>query len=284
MDRDHEMTDVPSVNQVAEVFRRSRRYLIMVILAAVAFGVGALYIFASQIQKVNEIGSPSYRDSFQRSLLLWQAACISTGAWVTVALWGHFRGLCVPDEPTSRDLLKVAESLRSVWRSVAGSIVFMAILGTFLILWTILSSSRDSGAEFPSAESPLPADARVEFRLAEESQREGLTMAAIENSIDAVYLHSEPVLTNSDISRAQLTHDENEDFAVSVSIAPKAQPRMLRVTTMNRGKRMAILVDDKVLVAPIIKWDISSSAMISGRFTQQEAQRIVDSLNRGHLE
>lgn len=273
-----------STGPVTEAFRQSRCFLIVVFAAAVAIGGLSFCLFAYQIQVKNEVGSPSYRDPYLRRHLLGHALRTLAGTWVALALWGHFRGTKLPQTPTNDDLLRVAESLKSVWKSMAVSIVILAIYSVGVTVIPVRTMSEElerQSQTFPVARSP---DAQVEFRLAEESEREGLTKATVESSGDVVYLYSEPALTNSDIARADVTVDEDGYSAVTISIAPEAQFRMRRLTSKNRGRRLAILIDQKLLTAPIIRWEIGESAMITGRFTPEEAQRIADSLNNGRLE
>lgn len=273
-----------SAVQVAEAFRRSRRFLIVVFAAAVAIGGLSFCLFAYQIQMKTDVGFPSYRDPALRRHILGHALRTVAGTWVGIALWGHFRGTKLPQAPTNDDFLRVAESLKSVWKSMAVSIVILATYSVWLTMVPVRTMSEEferHSQTFPVSRSP---DAQIEFRLAEESDREGLTKASAENSGDVVYLYPEPALTNSDIARADVTVDEDGYSAVTISIAPEAQFRMRRLTSKNRGKRLAILIDQKLLTAPIIQWEIGESAMITGRFTPEEAQRIADSLNNGRLE
>ncbi len=53
-----------------------------------------------------------------------------------------------------------------------------------------------------------------------------------------------------------------------------------RITKENVGRRLVMLVDGKVVAAPVIKSPITGGeALITGRFTEDEAKKIADTLN-----
>ncbi len=60
--------------------------------------------------------------------------------------------------------------------------------------------------------------------------------------------------------------------------------RFAKVTGENVGKRLAILLDDKIISAPVIKTKISGGkAVIQGQFTSEEVQRLSRQLSGGAL-
>jgi SecD/SecF fusion protein len=50
---------------------------------------------------------------------------------------------------------------------------------------------------------------------------------------------------------------------------------MARASGSHVGRPLAILIDGEVVMAPVIRSAIGASALISGRFTRAEAERIV---------
>jgi len=56
--------------------------------------------------------------------------------------------------------------------------------------------------------------------------------------------------------------------------------RFAQLTRGNLNNRLAVLVDGKVLCAPILKSALSRDAIISGNFTRQEAEKLAEALNK----
>ena len=75
----------------------------------------------------------------------------------------------------------------------------------------------------------------------------------------------------------------NEPY-VAIDFNPVGAKRFDQLTGANVGKRMAIVLDDKVYSAPVIRERISGgSAQISGSFTEQEATDLAIILRAGSL-
>ena len=51
----------------------------------------------------------------------------------------------------------------------------------------------------------------------------------------------------------------------------------------DRGRQLAIILDDQLISAPVIQSEIGTSGQITGRFTAQEAQKLANELNAGAL-
>jgi preprotein translocase subunit SecD len=53
---------------------------------------------------------------------------------------------------------------------------------------------------------------------------------------------------------------------------------MRRATAMHLGRPVAILIDGRVVMAPLVRSPVSESAVITGDFTRAEAERIADGM------
>ena len=92
------------------------------------------------------------------------------------------------------------------------------------------------------------------------------------------YLHPEVILANEDIASTSVTHWEDRP-AVDVILTEAGKEKFAEFTGANIGKRAAILVDGKLVTAPIIRAPIlQGRALINGDFTEQEAKRIAEGL------
>jgi preprotein translocase subunit SecD len=121
----------------------------------------------------------------------------------------------------------------------------------------------------------VQAAVRFEVRLAERAPAPGLKEA---DSADGskIYLYDEIIVNNSDIAHAEVKPQHNGPyFQVWVTLTPAGAQRMHDTTMKNIGKPMAILIDGEVIMAPVIRDALSEYAVIDGRLTEREAERIV---------
>ena len=126
------------------------------------------------------------------------------------------------------------------------------------------------------AATDVVAAVRFEVRLAEENPAADLREAIISGTSRKIYLHGEPVVTNSDIARAEMIQgDGASPFSVSVVFNSEGATKMLRATQSHIGRPLAILIDGEVVMAPTVRSPITTSANINGNFTRREVERIV---------
>ena len=93
------------------------------------------------------------------------------------------------------------------------------------------------------------------------------------------------VLTGDLLSNAQVRIDTRfNDPYVAIDFNSVGAKRFDQITGSNVGKRMAIVLDDTVYSAPVIRERISGgSAQVSGSFTEQEATDLAIVLRAGSL-
>jgi len=128
--------------------------------------------------------------------------------------------------------------------------------------------------------TPVLAAVRFEVRLAEDRPIPGLVVAQGADSGRVIYLHPEIVVNNDDIAQSWVLQDGPDRFGVSVQFLPAGAERMRQATATHVGRPMAILIDGAVVMAPVVRSPISDSAVISGNFTQAEAERIADGIGK----
>jgi preprotein translocase subunit SecD len=90
-------------------------------------------------------------------------------------------------------------------------------------------------------------------------------------------------VTGNDLRSAQPGLDENSRPAVMFSLKPDGARKFGQVTGSNIGRRLAIILDNRVQSAPVIEGRISDNGRISGSFTQQEAADLALKLRSGAL-
>jgi preprotein translocase subunit SecD len=129
-----------------------------------------------------------------------------------------------------------------------------------------------------SGAARVEAAVRFEVRLAEERPAAGLTAAAVGDSSRVIYLHDEVVLANGDVVRARVVETGADRFGVEVELAPDASDRLRSATSGHIGRPLAVLIDGRVVVAPVVRSAIERAAVISGDFTSADASRIAEGL------
>jgi hypothetical protein len=102
----------------------------------------------------------------------------------------------------------------------------------------------------------------------------------------------ESIVDTHDILSAEAVtlHDKGPDgsttssFGVALTFTNEGAEKMERATEAHTGERLELLVDDEVVMSPVIRSAISSSAMLTGDYTREEATRIADGLQKGKME
>jgi hypothetical protein len=149
---------------------------------------------------------------------------------------------------------------RIVLRSAVAALVIAAV-GAGTSHWT--RSSED-----------LIAAIRFEIRVAAHSPAPGLEAVSAETG-ERVYLHQERIVVNGDIAEAHVVPgDGASTFNVAVLLTPEGAVKMEAATERNLGLPIAIVVDGEVVAMPTVRGTISDKALITGNFTEAEAERI----------
>jgi SecD-like export protein len=155
-------------------------------------------------------------------------------------------------------------------------IVLLAIV-TLAVLAIVAVGSQI----WPQGGATLQAAAvRFEVRLAEDHQTAALREARVSDSDRVVYLHEEVIVTNGDIAESRVVNgNDSSHFGVGVEFNEAGAQKMRQATASHVGRPMAILIDGVVVMAPVLRARISTSAVISGDLTQAEAERIVNGIS-----
>jgi hypothetical protein len=125
-------------------------------------------------------------------------------------------------------------------------------------------------------QTDVVAAVRFEIHLAEENPAPGLREVAIPGTDRRIYIHEEAVIVNSDIARATVAEGQGtSSFGVDVTFNAEGAAKMLRATQNHIGRPLAVLVDGKVVIAPVVRTSIGASASINGNYSRADAERIV---------
>lgn len=90
-------------------------------------------------------------------------------------------------------------------------------------------------------------------------------------------------ITGRDLRNARPSLDENSLPAVGFSLNQDGARRFGQLTEQSIGRQLAIILDSRVVSAPVIQSRITDEGQITGSFTQQEAQDLSLVLRSGAL-
>ena len=120
-----------------------------------------------------------------------------------------------------------------------------------------------------------------EMRLAETQPGPGLVEAAVAGSDKKVYLHREAIVTNADVVQATVVPGiTSVNFNVAVTFNSAGAAKMSKATAAHLDKPVAILINGRVIAAPIVRAQIGDQAVISGDFDRDQASAIASGLTR----
>ncbi len=93
-----------------------------------------------------------------------------------------------------------------------------------------------------------------------------------------------PALTNRDLDRVQAGQGESGRPALTLRLNRAGAAKFARLTSANVGRRLAIVVDGRILIAPTIRGPITGGAVsIQGFDSPQETERLSDLLQTAPL-
>lgn len=121
----------------------------------------------------------------------------------------------------------------------------------------------------------------LEFQL----QKPGANLASTtpDSTLSDLFVPTE--LTGRYLERAQVQFDTTTQAPlVAIEFDDKGKELFAQITREHKGKLLAIVLDGKLLSAPVIQVEITDgNAVITGGFTAEEAKDLVRNLNYGAL-
>lgn len=142
----------------------------------------------------------------------------------------------------------------------------------------------DRGGPFPTAEAALqsyggviPVDLQIVEGFAEgsDADRTRTTVFYVLKRAAAVY--------GRDLKNARVGADRNNLPAVEFFLNAAGAEKFSKVTRENLQKHLAIVLDKRVISAPVIQSEIKDTGLISGSFTQEKADALALVLKSGAL-
>lgn len=128
---------------------------------------------------------------------------------------------------------------------------------------------------FACSENEQP---KLEFCIAEDHPAPDLTEMLFEPTGEIFYLHKEVLINQNDVESAAVVMQQ-ERPAVELLLTSEGAKKLKELTAQNVGKRCGMVLNGKLLSAPIIRDTISvGRAIITGIFTRAEAEAIANGL------
>jgi len=125
-------------------------------------------------------------------------------------------------------------------------------------------------AKYPEG---LPEDTEIVFERDRESGR----------VLEALLVARSAALTGDYLEDARVGFDRQQRPIVTFQFTPEGGRIFQKLTEQNVGNRLAVVVDQDVASAPVIRERIGSRGQIDGRFSSQEAANLAIVLRSGSL-
>lgn len=122
----------------------------------------------------------------------------------------------------------------------------------------------------------LPAD--MEILEGDIRDDEGRSIATTYYAVER-----RSVITGRDLKNARPGLGQFNDPVVNFSLSVEAGDRFGEVTGANIGRGLAIVLDDRVVSAPVLEGQINDQGIIRGNFTQREVEDLSLTLRSGAL-
>lgn len=94
-------------------------------------------------------------------------------------------------------------------------------------------------------------------------------------------MHKEVLLTELDVENAELI-ERRDTPAISLAFTEEGKEKFSKATRENIGKRIGLLIDGVLYMAPIVEEEITTSKVhITGKMTKGKVKKLVRLLNKG---
>jgi preprotein translocase subunit SecD len=125
---------------------------------------------------------------------------------------------------------------------------------------------------------PISKNAQIAFRFAENEAVDGYEERELDGK--KIYLNPKTEITQKDIDFVIKSHDEYSNMPiVLLEMNPEGTKKFAALTAGNLKKMLAILVNNEILMAPIIQQEITEGKVqITGYFTEEEVDKLLKTL------
>jgi preprotein translocase subunit SecD len=117
----------------------------------------------------------------------------------------------------------------------------------------------------------------IRFHIASDEPRPDYETVTDERGAP-LSLWPEPLVTERDVIAAALVSGSRRHM-VQLEFAPEAAAYLYRVTRSHVGRRLAVFVDDTLVMSPVLQVPFDRYVVIDGDFSRRRAEEIVARIN-----
>jgi preprotein translocase subunit SecD len=164
------------------------------------------------------------------------------------------------------------------------AVLLLVVLGFGWLVILLFSASSGPGStvdpQFP--ENPQPMSILSFARGVDSAVDAGASQLPYPAEEREVWVIDRWQLEPSDIEEAKATVDQTGSPALSVTLTEAAGDQMREYSHRLIGQRMALIIDDQIVLLARVNEAISDKIQISGDFSDEEISGLVRSLDRTH--
>jgi len=148
---------------------------------------------------------------------------------------------------------------------------------TFALALALAGGTLGCGAAFTNVSKP--GTAKLEFRLLAQSDAAGIKVPTWDGKTSMV-VERECPLTDRDVETVRLAKLPDGTPVINLQLDQTASITLESVTSKNRGRRLAVLVDGRIVIAPTIKETIAGGHMTIGGFDAAQTTAIFEKIKK----
>ncbi|HSP13882.1 MAG TPA: protein translocase subunit SecD [Thermoanaerobaculia bacterium] len=131
-----------------------------------------------------------------------------------------------------------------------------------------------------TVEAAIPANLKNEIDILPGTREDELGRAA---GVEYYPVRKTVPVSGRDLKTARVQKGRLGEPVIGFSLTPDGAPKFGELTGNNVGRRLAIVLDNRVVSAPVINSRIDDQGVIEGRFTNQQASDLALILRSGSL-
>ena len=151
-----------------------------------------------------------------------------------------------------------------------------------LLAIAICSSSLFAQEDSPKSDDKKPATPLIEFRKAWYEKEEGRIASDFKQNGKQLYLEPKAQITEADVKSIKLEADDQVPNLnqITIVLTDEGAKKMRTLTKEHLQHPLAILMEGKVVVAPIIREQIAGHIRIDGLDSKKEAESLVAEIQK----
>lgn len=144
---------------------------------------------------------------------------------------------------------------------------------SLLFLLACLSFSFAQAADEPAAQKLRFSEVVAE--AGPDTQR----LAWKDGKQDPLHVRNDAIVANQHIQSCTPTSDDAGQWRLLMTLNAEGADRFHKATERLKGRQIAVVIEDKIISAPIIQEAIAGGVVtISGNLTQAELQKLADAI------